>query len=115
MQKKSPVTRAQEKRAEPRRTELRNYRVEIQLIGQPIYQFRVNNVSTKGAGILIKDDSAFISMIEVGQILTVNFISPKGTAPSGIYKSQIEHITTPDKSGVKGHQLVGILILEKID
>ena len=34
-------------------------RVEIQLVGQPIYQFRVKDVSTKGAGILIKNDYCF--------------------------------------------------------
>jgi hypothetical protein len=115
MHKDSPDTTAQERRAEPRRTKLRNYRVEIKLVGQPIYQFRVKDVSTKGAGILIKDDSAFISVIEVGQIVNVNFISPKGTAPCGMHKAQIKHITKPDKAGVKGHRLVGVLILEKID
>ena len=104
-----------EKRAEPRRTKLRNYRVEIQLIGQPIYQFRVKDVSKKGAGILIKNDSGFLDMIEVGQIVKADFISPDGTEPSGLYKSQIEHLTEGNKAGIKGHLLVGISILEKID
>ena len=115
MQKDPPDTTAQEKRAVPRRTKLTNYRVEIQLVGQPIYQFRVKDVSTKGAGILIKDDSGFLRMIEVGQIVNADFISPEGSEPSGMYKTRIEHITKPDKSGVKGHRLLGILILEKID
>ncbi len=115
MQKDSPDKTAQERRAEPRRTKLTNYRAEIKLAGQPIYQFRVRDVSTKGAGILIKDDSGFLSMIEVGQIVNVNFISPEGTAPSGMHKAQIKHLSKPDKAGVKGHRLVGILILEKID
>jgi hypothetical protein len=47
------------------------------LVGEPIYQFRVINVSTKGAGILIQDDSAFLNMIEVGQIVDVNCIGSK--------------------------------------
>jgi hypothetical protein len=103
-----------DKRSEPRRTKLRNYRIEIKFVGKPIYQFRVVNVSTKGAGILIKGDSDFLKLIEVGQIVDVDFISPKGTAPSGIYKAEIKHITNLDKQEHKGHQLVGISILKKI-
>ena len=56
----------EERRAKPRRTVLRNCRVEIKLIGAPIYQFRVQDVSSDGAGILIKEDSKFLSLIEVG-------------------------------------------------
>ena len=66
-----------EKRSEPRRAKLRNYRIEIKFVGKPIYQFRVINVTTKGAGLLIKYDSAFLKMIEVGQIVEADFISPE--------------------------------------
>jgi hypothetical protein len=76
MQKDTTEYSNGEKRSEPRRAKLRRYRIEIKFAGEPIYQFRVINVSTKGAGILIKDDSAFLNMIEVGQIVDVNFISP---------------------------------------
>ena len=103
------------KRAEPRRAQLRNYRVEIKLIGEPIYQFRVTDVGTKGAGILIKEDSDFLSMIKVGQIVEVDFISPEGTAPSGNYKAAIKHITKLGKGKNDGHCVIGISILEKID
>ena len=115
MHKDSKDKVSKEKRTEPRRTHLRNYRVEIKLIGEPIYQFRVTDVSSKGAGILIKEDSNFLSMIEINQTVDVEFISPKGTAPSGSYKAEIKHITKSRK-GKNGEQcLVGISILEKID
>jgi hypothetical protein len=103
------------KRAEPRRTQLRNYRVEIKLVGEPIYQFRVTDVSSKGAGILIKEDSDFLSMIKVGQIVDADFISPEGTAPSGNYKAEIKHITKLGKGKNDGHCVIGISILQKID
>ena len=106
---------SKEKRAYPRRTQLRNYRIEIKLIGEPIYQFRVTNVSSKGAVILIKEDSAFLSMIEVGQIVDADFISPDGTDPAGLHKAEIKHITKPSKGNNEGHCLVGLSILEKID
>ena len=114
MQKDSPKNITKEKRADARLTKLRNYRIEIKFVGEPIYQFRVINVSTKGAGLLIKDDSAFLKMIEVGQIVNVDFISPEGSSPSGIYRAEIKHITKLDKQGHKGHRLVGISILKKL-
>ena len=69
MQKDLQKNIAKEKRLETRRTKLRNYRIEIKFVGKPVYQFRVINITTKSAGLLIKDDSAFLKMIEFGQIL----------------------------------------------
>jgi hypothetical protein len=115
MQKDLPKNIAKDKRSEPRKAKLRNYRIEIKFVGKPIYQFRVINVTTKGAGLLIKDDSAFLKMIEVGQIVEADFISPEGTAPSGIYKAEIKHITKLDNQDHQGHRLVGISILKKLD
>jgi hypothetical protein len=115
MQKDLPKNIAKEKRSEPRRAKLRNYRIEIKLVGKPIYQFRVIDVTTEGAGLLIKDDSAFLKMIEVGQIVEVDFISPQGSEPSGLYKAKIKHITNIDMQNHKGHRLVGISVLKKLD
>ena len=103
------------KRAEPRSANLKNYRIEIKLVGEPIYQFRVINVSTKGAGILIKDDSAFLNMLEVGRIVDVNFISPESSNPSGMYTAEIKHITKTYKNERQGQQLVGLSILKNLD
>ena len=115
MQKDLPKNIAKDKRSEPRKAKLRNYRIEIKFVGKPIYQFRVINVTTKGAGLLVKDDSAFLKMIEVGQIVEADFISPEGTAPSGIYKAEIKHITKLDNQDHQGHRLVGLSILKKLD
>ena len=115
MQKDLPKYIAKDKRSEPRRAKLRNYRIEIKFVGNPIYQFRVINVSTKGAGILIKDESAFLKMIEVGQIVVADFISPHGSDPSGLFKVEIKHITETSQQEYKGHRIVGISILEKVD
>ena len=115
MQKDSTNNIAEEKRSEPRRAKLRNYRIEIKFVGEPIYQFRVINVTAKGAGLLIKDDSAFLKMIEVGQIVEADFISPKGTSPSGFYRAEIKHITKLDMREHRGHHLVGLSILKKVD
>jgi len=115
MYKDSKDKISEEKRTEPRRTQLRNYRVEIKLVGEPIYQFRVTDVSSNGAVILIKEDSDFLNMIEINQTENVEFISPKGTHPSGNYKAEIKHISKPSKGINEGHCLEGISIRQKID
>ena len=115
MQMDSSSNISKEKRSEPRRAKLRNYRIEIKFVGKPIYQFRVLNLTAKGSGLLIEDDSAFLKMIEVGQIVEADFISPEGKAPSGLYKAKIKHITKLNKQEHRGHHLVGLLILKKLD
>ena len=115
MQRDSTNNIDKEKRSETRREKLRNYRIEIKFVGYPIYQFRVINVTAKSAGLLIKDNSAFLKMIEVGQIVEADFISPEGTAPSGLYKAEIKHITKHDMQEHRGHCLVGLSILKKVD
>ena len=115
MQMDSKNNIAGERRLETRRAKLRNYRIEIKFVGHPIYQFRVINVTASGAGFLIKDDSAFLEMIEVGQTVGADFISPEGTNPSGLYEAEIKHITKLDMQEHRGHQLVGLSILKKVD
>lgn len=104
-----------ERRAAIRRTQLRNYRIEIKLIGEPIYQFKVTDVSFQGAGLLVKEDSDFLNLIEVDQIVDAEFISPDDTDPNGSYRAKIKHITKPDKGKNAGHCLIGLSILEKIE
>ena len=104
-----------EKRSEHRPVTSRDYRMEIKFVGEPMYQFRLINVTSRGASILIKDDSAFLNRIEVGQIFDVTFISPKGSNPSGIYKIQVKHISELEENIYKGHRLAGISLLKKLD
>ncbi len=104
-----------EKRGEARRVELRNHRVEIKFTGEPIYQFKVTDVSSKGAGLIINTNSGFLKIIEVGQVIDVNFISPQGAAPSGMYTAQIKHITRMDAAPYKGLMQVGIQIMQRLD
>ena len=103
------------KRAESRSETPRNYLVEIKMEGEPIYQCRVINVSTKGAGILVEDDPAFLNKIEVGQIVDVNFISAEGSNLSGMYTAEIKHITKFSREESEGRLLAGISILKKLD
>ena len=115
MQRDKTENITNEKRSEQRHVTSRCYRMEVKLVGVPIYQFRLINVTDKGASILVKDDSAFLEMIEVDQNIDVTFISPEDSHPSGRYKIKVKHISELNKSNYNGHRLVGISILEKLD
>lgn len=101
-----------EKRREARRAKLRSHRVEIKLAGHPLYQFKVTDVSTEGAGLLINANSRFLKVIAVGQIVDADFISPGGEKPAGLYQAEIRHITEVENGPYKGLKRVGILIME---
>lgn len=110
-----PKNKTPEKRLEPRSATLQNHRAEVKFVGEPIYQFKVTDVSAQGAGLLINPDSRFLKIIQPDQIIEINFISPQGEQPEGLYKAQVKHISEMDKGKYRGLRRVGILILESLD
>jgi hypothetical protein len=109
-----PSDKKAEKRRQPRKPELRNHRIEVKLVGEPIYQFKLTDVSPRGAGLVVNKTSRFLKLTEVGQILEVNFLSPRGVAPSGRYKVEVRHITDTEHGYYKGVRRVGVRILESL-
>jgi hypothetical protein len=101
-----------DRRSEPRSTRLPSHRVEIKFPSVPVYQLKVRDVSSNGAGIIVRADSKFLTMVQIGQELNVNFLAP-ADAPtlSGHHQLRIEHISELEKGRFKGHRVVGISIL----
>jgi hypothetical protein len=90
--------------------------VEIRLAGGPFYQLKVRDLSNEGAGIVVRSDSNFLKMIQVGQGLNVRLILPMNyQGPSGDYRSRVEHITEIADGPYNGHLVVGISILAGIN
>jgi hypothetical protein len=115
MRNDSIDSRSEEKRFERRSATLQSHRIEIKLAGAPLYQFKVTDLSTTGAGILINENSDFLQLIDVGKVMDATFISPKGLDPSGMYRVEIRHITQMESSRYTGLKLVGIRILDRRD
>lgn len=109
-----PSNQKDEKRRQARKPELRNHRIEIKLVGEPIYQFKLTDLSSRGAGLVVNKASRFLKLTEVGQVLEVNFLSPQGTEPSGRYRVEVRHITDTDYGHYKGVRRVGVRILESL-
>jgi hypothetical protein len=71
-------------------------------------------VSANGVGIIIRADSKFLNMIQIGQELDVKLISfAEATDPSGRYRSRIEHISELQEGRFRGHMVIGISILNQ--
>ena len=107
-----PTGKQPERRTEPRSTQPPSHRVEIKFPSVPVYQLKVHDVSSGGAGIIVRADSKFLTLVQIGQELNVNFLAPADAATlSGHHKLRIKHISELEKGRFKGHRVVGISIL----
>jgi|APMed6443717190_1056831.scaffolds.fasta_scaffold89058_1 hypothetical protein len=105
-----------ERRYGPRSMDLSNPMAEIKFSGSPIYMLKVRDLSDKGAGVIVKSDSSFIKTIEIGQELNVRLILPRYyTGPSGNFRARVEHITEIQEGRFKGHLIVGLSFLPRIN
>jgi hypothetical protein len=104
-----------EKRRQARAPKLRNHRVEIKLVGEPIYQFKVTDISARGVGLVVNKTSRFLKLAKVGQVLDVHFLSPRGVEPNGPYRVEVRHITDTEHGQYKGVCRVGVRILERLE
>ena len=99
-----------DQRAEPRHPSNKFHSVEMKLASLPIYLFKLKDVTANGACFIVKEGSAILKHLQVGQILNMRYHTEDETEPSELFKTEIKHIT---KLLEKNHYLVGIMILEK--
>ncbi len=108
-----PPGQPAERRSELRKNEEPMRSVELKLPSLPIYLFKVKDSSQNGFCLLVKEDSNILEHIRVGQILNIRSYSENNMESSEILLSEIKHITKKDESPYTGHQLVGLMVLEK--
>jgi hypothetical protein len=102
-----------EERSAKRALATGSHGAEIKLVGVPLYQFKLKDISDNGAGILVKEDSAMINHLEVGQSLEIKFQLSSRADFNGYFESKIKHITKMEAQRYKGHYLVGVQFLAK--
>jgi hypothetical protein len=101
-----------EKRSEPREKLDQYYSVEISVRGIAYnYQFRIWNRSSKGLCVVVREDSALLEHLNVGDVLDMKYYSADAAHPTEFLKTEVRHITK-DFGPFKGHYLVGISIAE---
>ncbi len=76
----------------------------------PIFQFRVRDVSPSGVGILIKDGSKALNYLKVGQVIDMKYNPEDSHGSPEPMKTEIRHITFLEEGRYRGQYLVGLLI-----
>ncbi len=102
-----------EKRSEKRILFERYDSVEFSITGLTYdYQFKIWDISKKGLCVVIKEDSAILDHLRVGEVLKMKYYQGDSSKPAEYMTTEIRHIS-PDETGrFKNHYLVGLLILE---
>lgn len=78
----------------------------------PVYMFRIRNISSAGIGILVKEDSAILKHLKVGDKLNIKY-NPVVTSELPEYlQTIIKHIIKDDKERFKGHCWVDFSVLK---
>ena len=105
-----------ERRSEERTLIDRYFSVEFSKKGlNSIYQFKIWNISSKGMCILVKEDSALIKHLEVGEVLDMKYYPSDYSGPIEKLKTEITHITKDAHGRFKGHYLVGLSMMKQAD
>jgi len=76
------------------------------------YHFKLKDFSSKGLGIMVRNDSKVLKHIRPGDILDMKYHSDTATANPIAHRTEIKHISEPDPGKHENHKLVGLLILE---
>ena len=90
--------------------------VEIKILGNPIFQLKVRDISDEGVGVLVRPDSKLLNLIEIGHEVIVKLVLPRNyRGPSGNFRTRVEHITEIEEGPYQGHLVVGISFLPPFD
>ncbi len=94
------------------RTILDQYRsVEFSLSKQdPIFQFRVRDVSPSGMGILVNEGSMALKYLKVGRMFDMKYNPENPKESPEQMETEIRHITRINNGRYRGHYLVGLAV-----
>lgn len=86
--------------------------VEFSIKGVELpYRFKIWNTSSMSMCVLVKENSAILPRLKVGDTLDMKFYSSESGYPTDSLRTTIRHITK-DEGRFKGHYLVALEILE---
>jgi hypothetical protein len=88
------------------------YSVEFSVAGiRTAYQFKIRKDSPENMYVLIKEESAILSKLRVGDILNMKYYSRDKTDPFKYHATAIPHISKEKEGPLKGHYMVGLEIM----
>jgi hypothetical protein len=104
-----------EHRSEPREIlkEFHSVQFAIGKVG-PVYMFKLRDLSSQGMCILVRQDSAVLKMLKVGDEMEMEFFRPETRLPTEQLRTKVRHISSPEGANqVKGHCRVGFSIVRR--
>ena len=89
--------------------------VEFHFPGVPVYQLKAKDISETGIGVIVRPDSKFLTLFQVGQEMNVKLLTPQELKhDQGLYKARISHITDLDYGKFKEHKMVALELISRI-
>ncbi len=102
---------AEERRSENRQGVKDCYRAELRIVGVPVYEVKLKDLSSKGACILFTDNSSLLNHLQIGQTLMVKFFFEDRSKPSETFQAEVKHITEVKDGRFKGYYSAGLSII----
>jgi hypothetical protein len=99
-----------EKRSQKREEAKYCYHAEIRLIGVPVYEVKIKDLSSNGASILVKKDSLLLNHLGIGKTISVKYYLGDRSKAFGPYKANIKHLTQFEAGRFKGHFSAGLAV-----
>ena len=101
----------EDRRSESRQVAKDCYSAEIRLVGVPVHEVKLNNLSSKGACLLFQNNSSLFNHLQIGKDLTVKYFLEDRSKPSEIFQAKVKHITEVKEGRFKGYYFAGLSIL----
>jgi hypothetical protein len=101
----------EERRSQKREAARYSYHAEIRLVGVPVYEVKIKDLSSNGASILVKKDSLLLNHLGVGKTISVKYYLGDRSKAVGPLTANITHLTQLEDGPFKGHFSAGLSIL----
>lgn len=101
-----------EKKADPKILKDQFYSVEFPVNGYKYnYQCKLRKNGFESIFVLVKENSAILNKLTVGNILKMKYYRTDSAGPPESFDTEIKYITKNDSGRFKGHYLMGLDIL----
>lgn len=88
----------------------------VRISGIPVCEFKVKSISENGSSFWVRDDSFILRNLSIGQEIEIRMHNGQfaGESAPALFRSRIVHITKSDATGMSGHFILGVQILDKL-
>ena len=91
------------------------YCVEIPVRDKLIYQFKIWQIESMFMSILVKENSKFLSMVDINSKFNMKYYSEDFFYPYQELYTEIRDINLQEQGRLKGHYLVSLEIIEEAE